>query len=54
LGEARVEDGLIHGVGVKLLVEPFIEADGAKGFEVARARAEGEAVESVEDAIIAA
>jgi hypothetical protein len=39
---------------VKLLVEPFVEADCPDGFEVAGAGAKGEAIESVEDAAVAA
>ena len=53
LGEAGVEVGLVDGCGVQLLVEPFIEAYGADGFEVAGAGAEGETIEGVEDALVA-
>ena len=39
---------------MQLLVEPFIEADGADSFKIAGARAEGEAIEGMEDTIVAA
>jgi hypothetical protein len=53
LGETGIEVSLIEGLGVQLLVEPFFQAHGPDGFEVSGTRAEGEAVEDVQDAIIA-
>jgi hypothetical protein len=38
---------------VELLIEPGIEADGFDCFQVAGARAEGKAVEGVENALVA-
>ena len=46
--------GVVKLAGVELLVEPGVEADLADGFEIAGAGAEGEAVEGVEDALVAA
>ena len=54
LGEAGVEVRLVDGFGVQLAVEPVFEAHCADGFEVAGPGAECEAVEGVEDALIAA
>jgi len=51
--EAGGELSLVDGVGVELLIEPGIEAHGFYGFEIAGARAEGEAIEGVEDALVA-
>jgi hypothetical protein len=39
---------------VELLIEPVVEAHGADGFEIAGAPgAEGEAIEGMEDALVA-
>ncbi len=49
LSQAGVEIGLVEGVGVQLLVEPFFQAHRADGFQIAGPWTEGEAVEGVQD-----
>ena len=53
LGEARVQLGVVERGRMELLIEPFVQAHGADGFEVARAGAKGEAIESVKNAVVA-
>ena len=53
LGQAAIEVGLVEGRGVQLLVEPGFQSHGADCLEIAGTRAEGEAVESVQNAFVA-
>ena len=50
-GEAGIERGIVNLVGMKLLIDPFIEADGHDAIDVAGARAEGETVQGVDDTL---
>ncbi len=53
LGQVGVQVGLVNGLGMKLAVEPFFQAFGADCFHIAGTRAEGEAIEGMDDAVIA-
>jgi hypothetical protein len=54
LSETRLKGGLVDAGRMELLIEPAVEADGFDGFEIAGTRAEGEAVEGVEETIVTA
>jgi len=54
LREPGIEIGLVYSLGMQLLIEPRLQAHRADGLEIARTWTEGEAVEGMEDALIAA
>ena len=54
LGQPRGQIGFVNRCGAQLLVEPLIEAHLPHGFKIPSSRPEGEAVQRVENALVAA
>jgi hypothetical protein len=54
LSETGLEGGVVNGLGAQLLGEPVLQAQLADRFQIAGTRAEGETIEGLEDALVAA